>query len=64
MSAPRSHGYGSGYCYTAGKRALLVCAESLQLARLCCAPTLRLRAVRTYPANPRRSVFVFAFSHS
>lgn len=53
-------GSSPGYCYVWGRRHLFVCAESLALARLCCAGSqMTLVRIRPYPANPLRQVYIF-----
>lgn len=49
-------GFGPGYCYRVGSRALIAIAETERTVRLCIAPTWRIRAVRPYRAN--RKIFI------
>lgn len=55
----RQTGHGIGYCYVAGKRAIVVCADSLDTCRLMVCPSAKLRGVRAYRANPARKVYIF-----
>jgi hypothetical protein len=53
-------GYGSGYCYAGSARFLHVVADTLEIARLCCCPSLMLVKKLAYKPNLKRSHFIFS----
>jgi hypothetical protein len=56
----RPYGWGEGYCYIRTRRHLFVCADSLLIARLCCAGDgMLLVRILSYPPNPLRRVYIF-----
>ena len=56
MKSSHAYGYGPGYCYWAGKRAVIAIAEDLETVRLMVAPHSRIRA--TKPHSHGRGLFI------